>query len=135
MFKDKLAMDMKGRVRLTFYDDKGIRRTSSIPNAIQAQAKEIAAKRLIQHPSSVIDTISLYNGVNLLKAGPITVNSIVSSTEVMFEAVFAPGDFNSSFTEARLIASGIGNFSIVQNLVASKDSTESLLVTWSIQII
>jgi len=132
--KDILAIRFKGSV----YLHKKGRNTDlflgKFHNDIQPNAKEITAKNLIGHPSAVIDTIALYNGINLLASIPITTKSIVGAQEMAFETTFSPTDFNGDFTEGRLIASGIGAFSIVSNLVGNKSDSESLVVTWNIII-
>lgn len=134
--KDKLAVNIKGRVYLGWLDaSMRTERFRNIQNAIQPQAKEILAKRLIGHPSSLVDQIALYYQGNLLSSILVQNTTIESPIETSFVTVFAPGDFNGNFDEARLRASGIGNFSIINNIVDSKDNTQSLLVTWKIQII
>jgi hypothetical protein len=132
--KDKLAVSFKGKVYLLKIKNGRTIPLGVFKNAVQPLAKEIAIKCLIQHPSAIVDTIALYNGVNLLISKPITNRAVVSASEVKFEATFDPDDFDSDFTEGRLIASGLGNFSIVNNLVGNKQSTESLVVTWNISI-
>lgn len=135
MIKNKLAIGIKGRVRFEVQLGNKIIHSWSKDNAIQAAAKDIAAKRLIADATSVIDTISLYYQGNLVFARPIVSNGIVGVAEVFFQTTFIDTDFNGNFDAARLTASGISDFSIIGNLVGSKNSTESLLVTWNIQII
>lgn len=135
MLKEILEVQMKGHATFEVKDKKGrIKRSLKIKNAIQPAAKDITARRLIAHPTSVIDTISLYLLGNLVFAQAITSTGIVSDAQVFFETTFLPGDFNGDFDAARLTASGLADFSVIGNLVGSKDNTESLLVTWNIQI-
>lgn len=135
MKKEKLALRLKGVATFKWIENGEVSKVEIIPNAIQAGAKDIVAKNLIAKPEAVIDTIALYLAGNLVKSNPITDKSVVSTAEVMFSALFAPADFTGNFDEARLIASGTGNFSIITAIVASKDNTQSLLITWNIQIV
>lgn len=135
MLKDQLAVNMKGRVTFLIKDGGKTIRIFRRHNDIQPTAKDIAAKRLIGNPTSVIDTISLYYQGNLVLARSINNSGIVGVAEVFFETTFLPDDFDGNFDAARLTASGLADFSIIGNLVGSKNSTESLLVTWNIQII
>lgn len=136
MLSDKLELKIRGVVKFRRFDHGGrLRRVTLYHNAIQAQAKEIVAKRLIENVTSKIDVIEIYNGVTLLASKPITGYSIVNPTEVEFDAVFDGPSFNSNFTEARLKASGLGNFSILAGLADSKDGTQSILVSWNIKIV
>lgn len=134
-FKDRLAVPMQGRATFSIKDDKGnLKREWTRKNAIQPTAKDITARRLIVHPTSAIDTIALYYLGNLVAGGLINQTGIVAAAEVFFQTTFQPLDFNGPFDEARLTASSMGDFSIIIDLVGSKNDTESLLVTWNIQI-
>jgi hypothetical protein len=133
--QERLQLPLIGVVSLKWSDENGFKRTMIKKNAIQPQAKEILAKRLIQHPTSVIDQIKLYNGVNLVFAQPITGTLIIAPQEVQFQALFSKDSFSGDFTEARLNCSSIADFSILNGLDATKSSTEGLLITWNIQII
>lgn len=134
--KDKLAIRLEGRAAFFLRDADGkIIKEWHFKNAIQPSAKDITAKRLIAHPSSAIDVISLHYQGNLLKANPITSTAIVDVAQVSFSTTFLPADFNSAFDEARLVCSGIDEFSKIIDLVSSKTGAQSLLVTWTIQII
>lgn len=127
---------MKGKATFDFFDLSGkFKERIFKKNAIQAAAKDIAAKRLIADVTSVIDTIALYYLGNLVFATPITNTGVVDVAEVKFEATFKPEDFNGPFDAARLTASGLADFSVIDNLVGSKNAQESLLVTWNIQIV
>lgn len=138
MISEKLELRFEGKVTFNKYDayNKLIKRIT-LKNAIQPQAKEIAAKRLIENSTSKIDIIEVYNGVTLLSAKPITATNIISPTEVEFDAVFDGPSFNSIFTEVRLKASGIinGYFSKLTGLVDAKDNTQSIMVSWNIKIV
>lgn len=133
--KDKLAIGMKGRVTFRIREGRNTVRMLQRHNEIQPTAKDITAKRLIGNPTSVIDTIALYYLGNLVFARAITNMGIVGIAEVFFETTFLPADFDGNFDAARLTASGLADFSIIGNLVGSKNSVESLLVTWNIQIV
>lgn len=134
--KEQLALRMRGQVTFAIFDSVNrIKRIWKQDNAIQALAKDIVARNLIQDPAAIVDTISLYLMGNLIFAKPLSSRSIITTAEVAFQCTFAPTDFNGSFDAARLTASGLGDFSIIGNLVGSKNSTESLLVTWNIQIV
>lgn len=134
-FQERLESGMKGRATFQIMDDQGyIRRIWTRKNAIQAEAKNITARRLIQDVPSTIDTISLYYLGNQVAARSITTTGVVAIAEVSFQTTFIATDFQGSFDTARLTASGLGDFSIISNLVGTKTSSESLLVTWNIQI-
>jgi hypothetical protein len=135
MFKEKLAPRMKGWATFRSTDEKtGNFIEWKISNAIQPPAKDITARNLIQDPAAIIDTISLYYQGNLVYARSIIAKGIVSNAQVFFQTTFLTTDFNGNFDAARLTASAVADYSIIANLVGSKNSTESLLVTWNIQI-
>lgn len=133
--QERLQLPLIGVVSLEWSDENGMKRAMRKKNAIQPQAKEILAKRLIQHPTSVIDQIKIYAGVNLIAAQAITSTLIIAPQEVQFQALFPKDSFTGAFTEARLNCSSIADFSILTGLGATKASTEALLITWNIQII
>lgn len=135
MIKEELRLGLAGVAFFQWKDASGkIIRLWKRKNAIQPLAKDIAAKRLIGNAQSIIDTISLYSQGNLVASESITGTSVVQVDQVSFQATFSPGDFSGPFDEARLIASGMGAFSVITGLVGTKQGTESLLVTWNIQV-
>lgn len=135
MFKEKLELIMKGRVKFCLRQEGMVAKWTEVDNAIQPEAKEIVSKRLIGNASSIIDTIELYHLGVLVCSRPISNYLISTSTEVEFDAIFDEASFNSFFDEARLKASVLGNFSIVAGLGGVKDNTQSLMVSWLIEIV
>jgi|SRR5882757_5989121 len=131
MFKEKLELDIRGRVAFIYDTGEVVR----YDNAIQATAKEIVSKALIGNVTGLIDTIELYNLGILICSRPVTVKSIVNATEVEFDALFDAASFNSHVDEARLKASALGYFSIVTGVDITKTSIQSILVSWTIQIV
>lgn len=104
-------------------------------NAIAPLAKEIAAKRLIQHPTSTIDKIRIYNGTTQIAEGQISATTIVNPQEVQFDCEFLAASFSGFFDRVALVASGIGPFAELEGLQITKGLTEPLLITWKIKII
>jgi hypothetical protein len=105
-------------------------------NAIQAIAKEVVAERLAENNLVRIDQIELLNGGLSLAVRDIT-ERIVPPGEldsVTFNAIFDEASFSGSFTEARLISSAKGDFSIVTGLSLSKSPTEKIMISWKIKI-
>lgn len=135
MISEKLELRMKGwAIFLTEDTRSGNQREEFIHNAIQALAKDITARNLILDPAARIDEIALYYLGNLVFAKPISQTSNPSTAQVTFQALFSATDFSGNFDAARLTASGLGDFSVIDALVGSKTITETLLVTWNIQI-
>ena len=131
MFKEKLGLDIIGKV--AFKMDNGA--TIRYKNSIQATAKQIVSLAIIQNAQALIDTIELYLVGVLVSSRPITARSIVNSTEVQFDCLFDGPSFTGPIDEARLKASALGYFSIVTGVSVTKTSTASLLVSWTIQIV
>lgn len=134
---DQLGMDkMRGEVTLSlFHKDGTLKERIVVHNDIMPMAKEIAAKRLIGHPTSVIDQISLYLNNNLVATETIAIvdTAIITATQVSFSVLFSQTSFTGPVNAAQLIASGIGPFSYTFVNV-NKSANESLSVTWKIQI-
>lgn len=106
-------------------------------NAIQPIAKEVVAERLAENNLVRIDEIEILNGGLSLATRSIT-ERIVSPSEldaVTFNAIFEEASFTGSFTEARLISSGKGTFSIITGLALSKSGSEKIMVSWKIKIL
>jgi hypothetical protein len=106
-----------------------------IRNTISGQAKEIAAKRLIQHPSSAIDAINFYLGATLLHSAPISAFSILEPQKVQFDANVPAEAFEGQFDKVILMATGIGPFAERAELNVSKGPAEPLLINWTIKIL
>jgi len=104
-------------------------------NTIAGHAKEIAAKRLIQHASSVIDRINFFQGGTLLHSAPITETSILAAQQVQLDASVAADAFNGTFDKVALVATGIGNFAELTGLSVTKTDVEPLLITWTVKVI
>lgn len=135
MFKDKLRLRIRGRATFQFIDADGrIIREIRKNNTIQPDALDITSKNLIAYPPAIINQISLYLAGNLIFAKPISSSIVVQAQQVQFQAQFAITDFAGSFDEAKLTATGMGDFSIITGLVGSKSNAEALLVTWNITI-
>lgn len=132
LVKDKFRLKAMGRVTILhndqiIYEDKW--------NTIMSFAKEIAAKRLIQHPSSAIDKIRIYDGITLVQEIPISATSILAPQQVQFNGDFTAYPFASHFDRIALAASAIGNFAELSGLDVTKLLSEPLLIIWKIKIV
>lgn len=141
LFRNKLLerylFKAKGTVSIYQWENGQWKLSQVINNAIQAIAKEVVAERLAENNLVRIDQIEILNGGLSLAIRAIT-ERIVSPGEldaVTFNAIFEEAAFTGSFTEARLISSGKGNFSIITGLALSKSGSEKILVSWKIKIL
>lgn len=130
MIKEKLGIDIEGRVA---FHKEG--QSTIYKNAIQDTAKTIIALLLQDNITGKITAIELYNGGILIATGLITNKALVGLNTVEFDATFDNASFNSHVDEARLQSAGSGYFSIVTGLDEIKDNTQSIMVSWTIQII
>lgn len=130
--KERLAIIGTGHIRI--YNAAINELLYEQHNDIQEFAKEAMTKLLygeLEYAPSHIE--ALYMGVGLKKKA-IFRRELTGVNEVEFAVLFEPVDFDSSFDELNLHCENHGIFSIATGVAASKSSSESLLVTWTITI-
>lgn len=135
MTQETYHKNTRGHIKITKFNAQGDARVIvDRANLILANSDAIVAKLLGGTANWNLDRIGVYKATSLIIANSITSVSYPATNSVKFAAYFSTSDFNDTIDEVRLASAIGGDFSQVTGLSVTKDSTQELLIEWTIII-